>query len=319
MSEIRNMTAAPQPANSRQTAQAADPAKEQRLRQAARQLEGLFVQTLLKSMRATVPESDLLDQNGEIKYYRQLYDEELADRAAAAGTGLGIADMIIKQVSPSLAPEAPMGRTTAPARHMAGSPISVPTRSPLEGRPSTALPAAIGVAAYRQQTGGDLTSRMVRLRRHAQRLGGNIGGAFSRFQPELARASAQTALDPALLLAVMVVESGGDPQARSEKGALGLMQIMPGTAAELGLQRPHEPAENVLAGARYLARMMDLFDQKLDLALAAYNAGPGAIQRHQNRIPPYAETRQYVQRVLGLYRSLQTGSGTDLALGRASE
>jgi soluble lytic murein transglycosylase-like protein len=115
-------------------------------------------------------------------------------------------------------------------------------------------------------------------------------------------------LDPALVMAVIEVESGRDPTALSPKGAVGLMQVMPETAALVGFPEPADPAANLEAGCRYLATLMESFGGDVELALAAYNAGPGAVRRW-GTIPPYRETRQFVQRVGAAYRRL---TGADL-------
>ncbi len=107
-------------------------------------------------------------------------------------------------------------------------------------------------------------------------------------------------VSPALLAAVAEVESGFDPTAISPVGAGGLMQFMPATAAEMGVD-PFQPASAVDGAARYLARDLERFG-RLDLAVAAYNAGPGAVAEH-NGIPPYPETQQYVRKVLTVMES----------------
>lgn len=114
----------------------------------------------------------------------------------------------------------------------------------------------------------------------------------------------RTRVDPALIEAVALVESGFNERARSPKGALGLMQLMPATAMRFGVTDPFDPRQNLLGGARYLRELIDRFEA-LPLALAAYNAGEGAIGRYNNSIPPYAETVKYVPTVLGQYRRLQ--------------
>ncbi|MCF8039603.1 MAG: lytic transglycosylase domain-containing protein [Desulfohalobiaceae bacterium] len=111
--------------------------------------------------------------------------------------------------------------------------------------------------------------------------------------------SRRHALDPKLVQAVLAVESNYDPQARSQKGAEGLMQIMPATQKELGLIDPYDPAANIEAGVRYLKMMLDRH-QSLELALAAYNAGPGRVEQYQG-VPPFPETRRYIKKVLRLY------------------
>jgi soluble lytic murein transglycosylase len=107
-------------------------------------------------------------------------------------------------------------------------------------------------------------------------------------------------LDPALVHAVIRAESGYNPHAVSAKGAVGLMQLMPSTAEELEVTDPRDPSANIAGGTRYLRRMLDLFEGSLELALAGYNAGPEAVRRFGG-VPPFAETRTYVERILRDY------------------
>jgi len=120
-------------------------------------------------------------------------------------------------------------------------------------------------------------------------------------------------VDPRLVQAIVQVESGYNHRARSRAGAVGLMQLMPDTARTLQVGNRYDAEENIKGGVAYLRQMIDLFPGRLELAIAAYNAGPNAVQRHGG-IPPYAETRDYVDRVLTLYR----GSGSSLNLAFSS-
>ena len=115
---------------------------------------------------------------------------------------------------------------------------------------------------------------------------------------EIDAAALRNNLDPNLVRAVVRAESSYRPDAISSAGAMGLMQLMPATAASLGVVNPFDIRQNIDGGTRYLRRMLDLFDNNLELALAAYNAGQGNVRRHGG-IPPFAETQAFVPRVLG--------------------
>ena len=121
-------------------------------------------------------------------------------------------------------------------------------------------------------------------------------GRSGRYESLVIEHAARQGLRPALVRAVIEVESAFDPRARSVKGAMGLMQLMPDTARELGVGDPYDPAQNVRGGTTYLRRLLDRYDGNETLALAAYNAGATAVDRYAG-VPPYPETRQYVERV----------------------
>jgi soluble lytic murein transglycosylase-like protein len=132
----------------------------------------------------------------------------------------------------------------------------------------------------------------------------------TNLEPMIARHSDNQNLDPRLVRALIQAESGYNVKAISNKGAIGLMQLMPGTASELNVN-PYDPDQNIQGGTMYLRRMIDHFAGKVELAIAAYNAGPGAVEKHRG-IPPFAETRDYVKRVLALWR------GADFSLPAAA-
>lgn len=121
------------------------------------------------------------------------------------------------------------------------------------------------------------------------------------FGDEIALAARQFGVDPALVRAVIHAESGFNPRARSQKGAMGLMQLMPGTARMLGVVDASVPSENIRGGTQYLAGLLARFKGDTSLATAGYNAGPEAVQKYAG-IPPYAETQVYVQRVKILHQ-----------------
>jgi soluble lytic murein transglycosylase-like protein len=148
-------------------------------------------------------------------------------------------------------------------------------------------------------------------------------GSAADYQKVIQQAASDSGVEGALLTAVIAVESGFRKDARSPKGALGLMQLMPSTAATLldveDVQTALiDPATNIWAGSRHLRRLLDQYPGRLDLALAAYNAGEGAVNKYEG-IPPYAETQQYVREVLALYgRYKVAGQGPAHGLKEAS-
>jgi soluble lytic murein transglycosylase-like protein len=125
-----------------------------------------------------------------------------------------------------------------------------------------------------------------------------------RFEQEVINAAEKAGLDPALVHAVIRVESAYQPHAVSPKGAVGLMQLIPATARRFGVEDLRQPSANIHAGTQYLSYLMRMFEGDLRLALAAYNAGENAVVRHGRRVPPYPETLRYVPRVLNTYYAL---------------
>ncbi|HPF71067.1 MAG TPA: transglycosylase SLT domain-containing protein [Candidatus Krumholzibacteria bacterium] len=310
------------------------------LEKAAKEFEAVFLNQLMKAMRSTVPENELFNSQGATKFYQQMYDQEMAKALSGTGSGMGVADLIIRQFErnvaspdqpagaaatvPAARPDAPIpaaeaARTTpsvpadpAPAGEMLGPPAPSPLdRGPVQGPPAPA-PEAVAARYRKLDPTAGANPAMARLRLMAGTESTASADTLARIEPHLEAASQRHDVPPALLLAVVMEESGGDPQARSGKGATGLMQLMPATAAELGVEDALDPAQNLDGGAAYLSRMLERFDGRVDLALAAYNAGPGNVDKAGGRIPAFRETQGYVRKVLDRYDRL--GGGTDLAI-----
>lgn len=132
-------------------------------------------------------------------------------------------------------------------------------------------------------------------------------GSRARYREHIRAAADRYKLPEALLLAVMAVESNFDHRAVSEKGAVGLMQLMPGTAKDMYVRDALEPAENIEGGARYLRTLANQYDGDMVRTLAAYNAGPEAVRRAGGEVPNIPETREYVRKVVQLYNVFKAG------------
>ena len=128
--------------------------------------------------------------------------------------------------------------------------------------------------------------------------------ATDQYATLISNASKEFNVDSRLLKAMIKAESDFDPRAISRKGAMGLMQIMPENFKMLNIENPFDPWQNIRAGAQYFKKLYKRFNGKLALSLAAYNAGPTAVDRYKN-IPPYQETEEYVRRVLRYYRTFK--------------
>jgi soluble lytic murein transglycosylase-like protein len=147
----------------------------------------------------------------------------------------------------------------------------------------------------------------------------------SAYEDLIVEHATRQGVEPDLVRAVIQAESAFNPNARSSKGAMGLMQLMPATAAEYGVIDPYDPTDNIRGGVAYLKSLLTRYDDRVELALAAYNAGPGAVERYGGTIPPYRETMDYVDRIQGtmgrsagapapfrLYRSVEIVDGHEV-------
>ena len=208
---------------------------------------------------------------------RLLFILALVLAAAAAPAGAGIYSLIdengVARVTELPLEGYMLARNDAPTAAMQIDPAAAPTTgTPIRRTARASAPAPVPVRVIRQP-----------------------------YSDLVARVALEQKVDAALLHAVVAVESGYNPRALSPKGARGLMQLMPGTAARFGVKDSWNPLQNLRGGARYLRHLLAVFNNNLNLALAAYNAGEGAVIDSGRAIPPYPETRQYVPRVLERY------------------
>jgi soluble lytic murein transglycosylase-like protein len=190
-----------------------------------------------------------------------------------------------------------VGTGVVPAAATAGSPsasassVGSPT---LTASPGSQAPAGDFAAALQAATMAD-TSSPTALQSESTAGAGADGGEYDSV---IEQAAARYDLDPSVLHGLIQQESGFDASAQSSAGASGLTQLMPGTASSMGVANPLNPTESIEGGARYLSQLMSQFGGNTEDALAAYNAGPGAVHQYGG-IPPYAETQSYVSKVLG--------------------
>ncbi|MDR2577287.1 MAG: transglycosylase SLT domain-containing protein [Chitinispirillales bacterium] len=236
-----------------------------RAEQVAKDFEALFTSMMFKSMRGSVNENSLIPKSLGENIFTEMLDGEYAKMSAQKGT-LGLAALIQKEIERS------------EGKNMPSTDADAPLWAMQRQRPASASSSRGGNSA----NNGNLIDRV-----------------RGRWQSLISEISARHGMDEHLVTAVIARESSGNPNAISPKGAKGLMQLMDGTARELGVKYSFAPAENIDGGVRYLKNMLRMFNGDERLALAAYNAGPGAVRRFGG-IPPYRETQEYVTAVLAL-------------------
>ncbi len=233
-------------------------AENQRLRRACQEFDAFFLSYLLKLMRETIPKSGLLTGGVGEDIFTHIIDQNLA-LDLAKGEGLGLSSLLWQNLSPEALPGVPEKESP-----------------PLWSQ-------AILLNAYKKAAPPEIPSGVL------ERL--------NRYDHLIRKGASTNGLNPNLIRAVIVQESGGEPKAQSPKGAKGLMQLLDGTSRDLGVNDPFNPEENIRGGCNYLRMLLRRFNGELKLALAAYNAGPEAVGRYGS-LPPIRETREYVQAVL---------------------
>jgi len=249
-----------------------DQQKQAKLRKAARDFEAIFVGYMLKTMRSTVPKSDLFDGGFGSNVLDGMFDVEMA-RHISQNRGLGLGNMMYRQLTGS----------------------HLPPQVPPAGGPGALAPfGRTGIHALSQKTSPATVD--------------TVSQRVDEFNDAIRDAAERHAVDANVLKAVIAAESGGNAAAVSAKNAKGLMQLVDSTADDMGVKDAFDPQDNVLGGAKYLKQLLDQFGGNLELALAAYNAGPGAVTEHKG-VPPFRETRDYVQRVMEYLQVFQNKEG----------
>ena len=234
--------------------------------QVAKEFEAMFTSMMFKAMRGTVPENSLLPKNMGEQIFTEMLDNEYAKMNAEKGD-LGLAALIAKEIERS------EGR---------GIPTTDGNNAPL-----WAIGNRYGATSAKRASYNSADSTAL------------VNGVRGKWEKLISEASARYGVDENLVTAVIARESAGNPHAISPKGAKGLMQLMDGTARDMGVSYSFSPAENINGGVKYLKNMLDMFGGDEKKALASYNAGPGAVKKYGG-IPPYRETKDYVAAVITL-------------------
>jgi Rod binding domain-containing protein len=266
---------------------------------ASRGFESMFINMMLKEMKKGMLGKDEDGQGGEDNlsgegggsmgsfgastlqgYVDMLWSDEISKQ----GTGIGIADMLYTQLS---------GGDKL-------KPITVEMHS-------QKMPAiASNQYKQQQQSSSELTIPTV-----ADAFMNRVNGRIDNYDNIISEASKKYSVPESLIKAIITVESAGKTDAKSQAGAKGLMQLMDGTAQDMGVTNPFDPVQNIHGGAKYLRTMLDKFGNNLDHALAAYNAGPGNVEKYGG-VPPFNETQAYVKRVQKYNDIFQNTSSQDI-------
>ncbi len=243
---------------------------------ACRAFETVLVSRMVSAMKSTLPGGGFLNGLPGGAFFESIMDTEIASGMTSRGT-FGLASALFRQVTGrEPQPEEVAAARNTPADSLLRSGGRLPPAGPGPARPVSPSPA---------QPGG---------------ITGSYAGAVMEkvltFMPEIEKACKAFGISRALVASVIAQESAGNPDAVSHAGAAGLMQLMTETARELGVSDRFDPADNIKGGTAYLRKMLDRYRNDMDLALAAYNSGPGSVDRYGG-IPPYKETKAYVDKI----------------------
>lgn len=300
-----------------QTHKSIDDRTRQRLQHATKEFESLLVGYMLKSMRSSVKSSEMFGDSYGGDVLEGLFDGQMAQHVSR-NSSLGLAEMLYRRMTGEEMPSGrqPLARPAAagapPAQHQERTlaPETASTAGPVPAaaaKPDTMAKPAVVLS----QLGHSAMSAASSDTTHA--VPDTLRRRLDLVAPLIQEAADTHRVDANLLKAVIATESHGDPQARSPKDAKGLMQLIDSTAKEMGVKNVWNPRENLLGGAKYLSKLMEQFGGDREKAIASYNAGPGAVQKHGG-IPPFRETRAYVDKVMNylkLFEQQESENGND--------
>ena len=266
-----------------------DSSKNAEIKKAAEGFEAIFLNMMIKEMKMPLFDggknisgaegSDNFGANTLQSYFAMLFSEQIAKN----GNGIGIADLIYKQLTGK--------ELNTNSEKFSNLPVIEKTKID-DTKDKNPKPIKINSLIENQS-------------QNDKKISGNflnrVQNRLANFQDSISNASATHQIPKELIQAVITAESAGRPDAVSKAGAKGLMQLMDGTARALNVNNSYDPEQNIHGGTKYLRQMLDKFGNNLQLALAAYNAGPGNVEKY-NGVPPFEETQNYVKRVMRYYQ-----------------
>ncbi|OGS35191.1 MAG: hypothetical protein A2293_02260 [Elusimicrobia bacterium RIFOXYB2_FULL_49_7] len=254
--------------------------KDEEIKKVARQFEAMFTSYMLKVMNESVQRSDLVPKSMGEEFFNDMLMDKYAEKISE-GKGLGMSDMLYRYLRNN---QGEMGNYSGKIR-------DYNSQKSMNYKMMKYTAGNLGASA------SSTASR-------------NVNSDMSSIEHLIRQSADQYGLEANLIKAVIRQESAGNPYAVSKAGAKGLMQLVDSTAEDMGVKNVFNSRDNINGGAKYLKKMMDRFNGDMDLALAAYNAGPEAVTENQG-VPPYPETQDYVKQVkryLDNYRQVEGGS-----------
>jgi len=246
------------------------PSVDAKVMKAAKDFESMFASYMLKTMNNSVPKSELVPESMGESVFKDMLMDEYAKKLSDNGS-LGLSGMLY--------------------RYLKNDPTTLNAYTN-KVRDYNSKKYLGNVLKYTNGNFGNVEQ---------YKIGGTPDERMKKLEPIIMNAAEKHGVDPSLIKAVIRQESGGNPYAVSKSGAKGLMQLMDGTAKEMGVRNSYDRNANIDGGTRYLKKMLDRFDGDVSLALAAYNAGPDSVKKYDG-IPPYPETVNYVDSVMTQYQ-----------------
>lgn len=277
--------------------------RKTRLKKATIEFESYFLLHMLKAMRKTIPESEFLESGPGKDIYTSMFDEELS-RKIAGSSSASLSEILYSSLEKYLRAtenSEKMGDSNRAGDDVPSSIITPPGQgsevSRVNNLPEKDVIRPVEAQTVRKETAYNDVRPRIKKDKVLEKFGSTIREVSNQYE-----------VDPRLIYSVIMCESGGRSDAVSSRGAKGLMQLMDGTAREMGVTDSLNPRQNIIGGTKYLRQLLDKYHGNVKLTLAAYNAGPGIVSKY-NGVPPYSETRSYIEKVLDLLNSPGKRSG----------